>query len=283
MRTFGFDFQHGRLDVSHHPFCGGVPQDVRITTRYSADNFIESLLGVIHETGHACYEQGLPRQWGNQPVGSARGMHLHESQSLLFEIFVGRSRSFLHHMHPMMIRNLAHDPQHPFWSFENVYRLMNRVERSYIRVNADEVTYPAHIVLRYEIERDLIAGHIEVEDVPELWDQKMKAYLGLSTRGNDKDGCMQDVHWPSGAFGYFPSYSLGAMTAAQIFSAAKREMPGLLKDIEGGRLESLFEWLRNKIWSRGCFYSTNDLLIHATGETLQPRYFREQIESKYLS
>ncbi|MEY4617155.1 MAG: hypothetical protein RJB66_2115 [Pseudomonadota bacterium] len=282
MKTLGFDFNHGRLDVSHHPFCGGVPQDVRITTRYNTSNFIESLMGVIHETGHACYEQGLPKEWGQQPVGMARGMHIHESQSLLYEIFVGRSKSFLEFLHPLICKYLGMI-EDSTWSKENLYNLFNRVKPDFIRVNADEVTYPAHVVLRYEIERDLISRNIEPSDIPELWNEKMSAYLGLDTRGNYKNGCMQDMHWPAGAFGYFPSYSLGAMTAAQLFASIEKVIPNIHSLISQGDLAPLQQWLKGHIWSQGCFSSTNELLVHATGEQLKPSFFKEHIERKYLA
>lgn len=152
MSIFGFDFNRGRLDVSHHPFCGGVPEDVRITTRYRETDFFESLMGVIHETGHACYEQGLPRQWLHQPVGAARGMHIHESQSLLFELYLGRNKRLLKFLHPILLRHFKSEANHPFWSLNNLYKTLNKVEPGYIRVSADEVTYPAHVILRFEIE-----------------------------------------------------------------------------------------------------------------------------------
>ncbi len=282
MKILGFDFSHGRLDVSHHPFCGGVPQDIRITTRYNTCNFIESLNGVIHETGHACYEQGLPREWINQPVGMARGMHIHESQSLFFEIYIGRSREFLSFIHPLISKHLASNPLDPFWSFDNLYHLFNQVKQTLIRVKADEVTYPAHIILRYEIERDLISGKIEARDIPELWNLKMKEYLGISTEGNYQDGCMQDMHWPAGAFGYFPSYSLGAMTAAQLFTAVQKTLPTLKADLKAGNLHPVLQWLKGHIWTQASFSATNELLTHATGETLNPSYFHKYIEAKYL-
>lgn len=283
MKALGFNFSQGRLDVSHHPFCGGVPQDVRITTRYNTDNFIESLMGVVHETGHACYEQGLPKEWLKQPVGLARGMHLHESQSLLYEVYIGRSRAFLKHIYPLILKHLNGSTNEPFWTFDNIYGTINQVKQTYIRVNADEVTYPAHVVLRYELERDLIGGKIETKDLPELWDQKMKSYLGLSTAGNDRDGCMQDMHWPSGAFGYFPSYSIGALIAAQIYSTLERAIPNLEGHISSGQLHPIHQWLENHIWRHGSFSSFNDLILQATGEPLNTSYFKKHIEKKYLT
>jgi carboxypeptidase Taq len=160
---------------------------------------------------------------------------------------------------------------------------MNQVRQTFIRVNADEVTYPAHIILRYEIERDLISGSVQAKDVPELWDIKMQSYLGLSTKDNHRDGCMQDMHWAAGAFGYFPSYSLGAMTAAQLFSSMKKLMPNLEGLIGSGNLLPIQNWLKSHIWALGSFSSTNELLVHATGELLNPTYFRQHIEEKYLN
>lgn len=282
MKVLGFDFAHGRLDVSHHPFCGGVPQDVRITTRYDSSNFIESLMGIVHETGHACYEQGLPKEWINQPVGMARGMHIHESQSLFFEMYIGRNKHFLNFLYPRIISHLAKDPGAPFWTIENIYNLLTEVKPSLIRVNADEVTYPAHVILRYEIERDLISGNINTKDIPELWNQKMLEYLGIPTQENYKDGCMQDMHWPAGAFGYFPSYSLGAMTAAQLFATIEGTTQQINDQLMRGDLSSIRNWLRGHVWSQGCYSSTNDLLMLATGHPLTPQFFKRHIERKYL-
>ncbi|MGP4129944.1 carboxypeptidase M32 [Pantoea tagorei] len=219
MATLGFDFRHGRLDVSAHPFCGGVPDDVRITTRYNQDEFLSALMGVIHETGHARYEQGLPQQWRDQPVGLARSTAIHESQSLFMEMQLGRSREFLQRILPQVCDKLGAQPA---LNAENFVRLTQRVRPGLIRVDADELSYPAHVILRFEIERALIEGEIEVEDIPALWDEKMMHSLGLDTRGNYRDGCMQDIHWTDGAFGYFPTYTLGAMYAAQLFHAVKK-------------------------------------------------------------
>lgn len=283
MKRVGFDFNHGRLDVSHHPFCGGSPQDVRITTRYNTLDFAESLMSVLHETGHASYEQNLPVEWLGQPVGEACGMQIHESQSLFFEMQMSRSPWFLEFAAPILknyFQQVIVDPH--FWQPENLFKLFTRVKCDYIRVNADEVTYPAHIILRFEIERDLIAGQIAIEDIPEVWNEKMQAYLGLSTAGNFRDGCMQDVHWPSGGFGYFPSYSLGAMAAAQFFASAKKAIPQMTSLLSEGNFQPIRTWLKAHIWSQGSFFRAPDLLKHATGETLNPKYFRQHLENRYL-
>ena len=280
MATLGFDFNHGRLDVSAHPFCGGVPEDVRITTRYNENDFLSALMGVIHETGHARYEQNLPQQWRGQPVALARSTAMHESQSLFMEMQLGRSHAFLQHIHPQVVALMGDQPA---LERNNFIRLTQRVKPGFIRVDADELSYPAHVILRYEIERALIEGEIEVEDIPALWDEKMQQSLGIDTRGNYRDGCMQDIHWTDGAFGYFPTYTLGAMYAAQLFQAVKRAIPQVDQLIQQGELQPVFDWLQQNIWQHGSRFPTQQLLINATGEALNPHYFRQHLEQRYLS
>lgn len=281
MKLLGFDFTHGRLDVSTHPFCGGVPTDVRITTRYDESDFMKALLGVIHETGHARYEQNLPKAWAGLPVGEARSMGVHESQSLFFEMQLARSQEFTQLLAPLA-RKILQREQDAAFTTENLYAFNTRMKRGYIRVDSDELTYPAHVILRYEIERALVEGDIEVDDIPALWNEKMQTYLGLSTEGNYRDGCMQDIHWPCGAFGYFPSYTLGAMYAAQEFAAAQRSIPQLKEKIALGDLAPLFDWLEKNIWSQGSLLSTNDLIAAATGEPLNARFFKAHLQRRYL-
>ncbi|ERH66924.1 MULTISPECIES: carboxypeptidase M32 [Pantoea] len=280
MATLGFDFNHGRLDVSAHPFCGGVPEDVRITTRYNENDFLSALMGVIHETGHARYEQNLPQQWRGQPVALARSTAMHESQSLFMEMQLGRSHAFLQHIHPQVVALMGDQPA---LERNNFIRLTQRVQPGFIRVDADELSYPAHVILRYEIERALIEGEIEVEDIPALWDEKMQQSLGIDTRGNYRDGCMQDIHWTDGAFGYFPTYTLGAMYAAQLFQAVKRAIPQVDQLIQQGELQPVFDWLQQNIWQHGSRFPTQQLLVNATGEALNPHYFRQHLEQRYLS
>ena len=217
MGAVGFDFTHGSLSVSHHPFCGGVPTDVRITTRYKTSDFLSALMGVLHETGHALYEQNLPAAWAHWPLGQARGMAVHESQSLFVEKQVGRNPAFWRWALPVVERHLGET-----LCLDDILPHVHKVERGLIRVDADEATYPLHVILRFELEQELVAGRLEVADIPEAWDAKMRDYLGLSTIDNPADGPMQDVHWPGGTFGYFPSYTLGAMMAAQQWAAMKR-------------------------------------------------------------
>ena len=283
MGILGFDFDHGRLDVSHHPFCGGVQQDVRITTRYTTENFVESLMGVVHETGHAMYEQGRPKGWAGQPVGVARSSGVHESQSLLMEMQAGRSPEFLKFLAPVIRENFGVSDDEVGWSDDNLHRLYTHVERGLIRVDADEATYPLHVILRYEIEKELIEGNVQVADIPEFWNSKMAEYLQRDTRGDYKDGCLQDVHWNAGLFGYFPTYTLGAMMAAQIFAAAKRAMPSVLDDISRGEFSNLLNWLRENVHGKGSFHSVSDLLVSATGEDLNEAFFVNHLKQRYLA
>ncbi|MDU7916559.1 MAG: carboxypeptidase M32 [Klebsiella grimontii] len=279
MRVLGFDFDGGRLDISAHPFCGGVPEDVRITTRYNENDLLSALFGVIHETGHARYEQNLPRNWLDQPIALARSTAIHESQSLFFEMQLGRSDAFLQRLLPTVRQYFG---EQPAFSRENFIAWNQRVKPGFIRVDADEVSYPAHVILRYEIERALIDGDIEVDDIPALWDEKMQHWLGLSTTGNYRDGCMQDIHWTDGGFGYFPSYTLGAMYAAQLMASARRALPQLESDIANGNFSALFDWLRQNIWQHGSRFTTSQLIQHATGEDLNSAYFRQHLTSRYL-
>jgi len=279
MTLLGFDFAGGRLDESVHPFSGGVPEDVRLTTRYSETDFARSLLGTIHETGHARYEQNLPRAWLGQPIGTARSYGLHESQSLSFEMQLARSRAFTGLLTPLLVKHFG---EQPAFEPDNLHQVLTRVKPGYIRVDADEVTYPVHVILRYEIERALVEGDIEAEDIPALWDEKMQSLLGLDTHGNYKDGCLQDVHWTEGAFGYFPSYSLGAMYAAQWFAVMRGATPDLDARIAAGDLAPIFDWLRTNIWSQGCLWETPELVQRASGAALDPQHFRRHLETRYL-
>lgn len=276
MGAVGFDFSHGSLSVSHHPFCGGVPSDVRITTRYKTTDFLSALMGVLHETGHALYEQNLPQEWAHWPLGKARGMAMHESQSLFVEKQLGRNPSFWRWALPLVEKHLGED-----WSIDDILPHVHHVGRGLIRVDADEVTYPLHVILRYELEQEFIAGRLEVADLPEAWDAKMRDYLGLSTIDNPADGPMQDVHWPGAAFGYFPSYTLGAMMAAQQWATFEKDHPTANEDLAAGTFEPVNAWRRQNIWSQGSRYSTPDLMQRATGEKLNAAYFIEHLKQRY--
>jgi carboxypeptidase Taq len=284
MQRVGFDFAHGRLDVSHHPFCGGVPRDVRITTRYDEADFAKSFMAVLHETGHAKYEQNLPAEWLDQPVGRARSMGVHESQSLLQEMQVSRSREFLA-LAAGLVREAfpaaaAADPE--AFSDDNLYRHYTVVRPDFIRVDADEATYPCHVLLRYDIEKRLIEGGLEVADIPEVWDAGMQALLGLSTAGDYRNGCLQDVHWPAGLYGYFPTYTLGALTAAQLYAAARQSLPELPERIRAGDFAPLNAWLVTNVWSQASRLPTDALVFAATGAPLGTAAFIRHLETRYL-
>lgn len=281
MQALGFDFDHGRLDISLHPFCGGTADDVRITTRYDEDDFRSALMGVLHETGHALYERGLPAEWRGQPVGEARGMAIHESQSLLIEMQVCRSRDFLAFAAPLLAEALAGNGGGGSWTADALFRHYTRVEPGLIRVDADEVTYPSHVILRYELERAMLAGELRPADLPGAWNEGLERHLGLRPP-NDRLGCLQDIHWYDGAFGYFPTYTLGALAAAQLFAAAVRERPDIPAAIAGGMFAPLLAWLRQHVHGLGSSMSSDALLADATGEPLNVSAFIAHLRRRYL-
>ncbi len=279
MQTIGFEFEHGRLDTSLHPFCGGVPDDVRITTRYAEDQVASALMGIIHETGHAMYERGLPANWRLQPVGQARGMALHESQSLLVEMQAARSLDFCGYLSPLL--NQAFSGNEAAFSPENLRRLYSRVERGFIRVDADEVTYPAHVILRYRLEQALVSGDLAVADLPAAWNEGMRGLLGIVPQ-SDREGCLQDIHWYDGAVGYFPCYSLGAMTAAQLYDTACRADPGIPAAIGRGDFAPLMAWLRPNVHERASSMTTAEIVTAATGRPLDVAVFKAHLKRRYL-
>ncbi|MGU3538560.1 carboxypeptidase M32 [Methylobacterium sp. A54F] len=279
MRAVGFDFARGRLDVSLHPFCGGATDDVRITTRYDEADATRALMGVLHETGHALYEQGRPAAWRRQPVGEARGMSLHESQSLIVEMQACRSAAFCAYLAPLL--RDAFGGEGPAWTPGNLHALYTRVEPGFIRVDADEATYPAHILVRYELETAMIAGDLAVADLPGAFDERVHALLGL-TVPNDSLGCLQDIHWPGGSFGYFPTYTLGALAAAQLFRAARAAEPDLVAGLARGDFAPLRGWLRRHVHAQGSLMSTDALLEAATGRPLGTEAFLAHLEARYL-
>jgi carboxypeptidase Taq len=279
MERIGFDFGHGRLDVSAHPFCGGVPDDVRITTRYDESDFARALMGVLHETGHALYQRGLPEEWRLQPVGRARGMAVHESQSLFLEMQVCRSRAFLTFAAPILRQTFAGDG--PSWDPDAFHRRQILVQRSLIRVDADEVTYPAHVILRYRLEQAMIAGDLVPANLPGAWAEGLRQLLGI-TPTNDREGCLQDIHWYDGVWGYFPTYTLGALIAAQLFEAARESIPDVLEAIAQGEFAPLLSWLRDRVHSKGSLLSTAELVENATGRPLGTASFERHLHDRYL-
>ncbi|MHA1537152.1 MAG: carboxypeptidase M32 [Alphaproteobacteria bacterium] len=279
MARLGFDFTRGRLDQSHHPFCGGATDDVRITTRYDESNFVEGLMAILHETGHALYELGLPRDWQRQPVGRARGMAMHESQSLLIEMQACRTKEFMRYAAPLMRKAFA--GKGPDWSAANLHRLYTRVQRSFIRTEADEVTYPAHVILRYRLEKAMVAGELEIAELPEAFNDGLEALLGIRPP-DDARGCLQDIHWYAGAWGYFPTYTLGAIAAAQLFEAAKKSEPDILPAIAHGDFTPLVSWLRANVHSQGSRHSMPELLKAASGRALDPETYKAHLKARYL-
>jgi len=279
MVALGFDLRRGRLDASTHPFCGGATNDVRITSRYKESDFTGSMMGILHETGHAIYEQGRPRAWMAQPVGQARGMSLHESQSLLVEMQVCRTRAFASYLAPLAHR--AFPALGAEWDAEALYRLSTRVERGFIRVDADEVTYPAHIIVRYELEKAMIAGDLAIADLPSAFNAAVHEPLGL-TVPEDRLGCLQDIHWPGGGFGYFPTYTLGAMIAAQLFDAACRADGAVLPGIARGDFSPLLAWLRPNVHEVGSCVSTDEILTRVTGRPLDASVFKRHLRARYV-
>ncbi len=279
MKLIGFDFERGRLDISHHPFCGGSTIDVRITTRYDTGDFTSALMGVLHETGHAMYELGRPADWLHQPVGNAGGMGLHESQSLIVEMQACRSLDFLTFAAPVLAETF--EGTGDGWTPENLYRLNTRVKPDFIRVDADEVTYPAHIILRYRLERALLQGDLTLADLPGAWNDGMAELLGIRPP-SDRLGCLQDIHWPSGAWGYFPTYTIGAMAAAQFFAAAREAAPEIVPGLRRGDFAPLMSWLRDNVHSKGSLLSTDQVLEAATGRPLDPAIYEAHLKARYL-
>ncbi len=279
MKALTFDFNRGRLDTSHHPFTGGTPDDVRLTTRYEETDFTQSLMGTLHETGHALYEQNLPEKWLYQPVGLARGMAMHESQSLLVEMQLSRGPDFLSYALPLIREAFKGEGDN--WTNTNLQRLYHRVEKGFIRVDADEVTYPLHVILRYRLEKAMLSGDLAVRDLPGAWNEGMQGLLGI-TPPDDKSGCLQDIHWPGGAIGYFPTYTMGALAAAQLFKTAGEALPELSKSVRGGDFVPLINWLKENVHQFGSFKTTDELMTDATGQPLGTKAFKGHLKRRYL-
>ncbi|HEU5070583.1 MAG TPA: carboxypeptidase M32 [Verrucomicrobiae bacterium] len=261
--AMGFDFAAGRIDTTTHPFCTGLgPNDCRLTTRYSETDFTQSLYGIMHEAGHGLYDQGLPKEHFGTPLGSAASLGIHESQSRLWENHVGRSAAFWQHWHPAACR---HFPSLQRLSPEQITAAVNHVEPSFIRVEADQVTYDLHIILRFEIELQLIERRLAVADVPAYWNEQFEKMFGLKVT-RDADGCLQDIHWSIGTLGYFPTYTLGNLNAAQLMRQARGEHPTLDADLARGDYRPLLDWLRNKVHRHGQRHRPQELMTLATGE-----------------
>lgn len=275
-KAIGYDLAAGRIDASPHPFTTSFhPTDVRVTTRYDKEDFWVSTGSVIHEVGHALYEQGLPANAFGNPLGEAVSLGIHESQSRGWENFVGRSRPFADYLNTLLVKHFGETP----YTAEQLHAWLNRVQPSLIRVEADEVTYNLHIVLRYEVEAGLMKGEIKPADLPSVWSQKMKDYLGLDVP-DDARGVLQDVHWSHGSVGYFPTYALGNLYAAQFFNAAKKALPNLEAGFAKGEFKDYLAWLRQNIHSKGRRYSPEELVQKVTGEPLNSKYLVNHLRAK---
>ena len=274
--SLGYGWDRGRLDTSSHPFTLGTQFDCRITTRFDESDPLDALSSTIHEFGHATYNLGLPKEDYGTPLGQDRDLAVHESQSRLWENHVGRSQAFWDLIWPHVQEHLGvdGDARAGFEAANQIYP-DNR-----IRVEADELTYHMHIILRFEIERDLIRGDLDVEDVPEVWNDKMESYLGVRPE-NDAEGCLQDIHWSHGNFGYFPTYSLGSVLAAQLYATAESALDGLEGQIREGDFDPLHDWLTEQVYQHGQRYTTPELIRKATGEAFTADYFVDYVETKF--
>lgn len=284
-KSLGFDIEAGKIAESTHPFTTGIhPQDVRFTTRYRESDLFYAIGSTIHEAGHALYEQGLPAEYFGTPLAEAISLGIHESQSRMWENTIGKSKEFCGWISKLIQKEFKDD-----FSFidgkssitaQNVFTRINAVQSSFIRTEADEVTYNLHIIIRFEIERELIEGTIEVKDVPKVWKSKVKEYLGLDVQTHAQ-GCLQDVHWSCGLFGYFPTYSFGNLYAAQFWNALIKDIPDAHKQIAKGDFNEILAWLRKHIHAHGKTYSAPQIVKKVTGESLNSRYFIEYLEKKY--
>lgn len=284
-KALGFDLEAGKIAESTHPFTTGIhPQDVRFTTRYRENDLFYAIGSTNHEAGHALYEQGLPVEYFGTPLAEAISLGIHESQSRMWENTIGKSKEFCGWLSKQIQKefkdsfNLIDGKSSV--TPQNLYAHVNTVQPAFIRTEADEVTYNLHIIIRFEIEKELIEGSIDVKDVPQIWKSKMKEYLGVDVKTHAM-GCLQDVHWSHGLFGYFPTYSFGNLYAAQFWNTLIQEIPNAYKQIAKGEFKEILAWLRKNIHAHGRVYSASQLVKKVTGEELNSRYFAEYLEKKY--
>ncbi len=276
--AMGFDFEAGRIDTAVHPFCSGMaPHDTRLTTRYDETDFLSSLFGVLHEAGHGLYEQGLKGELRGQPVGNAVSLGIHESQSRLWENHVGRSHAFWERWLPTAAKYFPHLAS---VDVETMYRAVNQANLSYIRVESDEVTYDLHVLLRFEIEKLIFSGDLSIDEIPDAWNSRFETYFGLPVEDN-ANGCLQDIHWSLGIFGYFPTYSLGNINAAHLAAAARSDA-SIKSDMDAGDYLSLLTWMREKIHKRGSILMPDDLVAEATGKPADAKALINHLRDRYL-
>ncbi|MFO7304175.1 MAG: carboxypeptidase M32 [Gammaproteobacteria bacterium] len=279
MKAMGFPFDRGRLDEAEYPLTSGAPDDLRLTSHFVGGQLLSGVVSVLHGMGHAMYSLGLPEAWRDQPVGREAGVAVRESQSSLLAMMIGRSQAFLQYLQPHLERIAG--VSGPEWRVDNLYRALTRVRRSPVRAEADEVSYIVHLVLRYELEREILAGEIRITDLPEAWNARIDARLGARP-ANDAEGCLQDVHWPLGLFGYFPSCAIGAVMAAQLYETLRSEYPELDREIAAGHFSGLSVWLRENIHGHGARLSMAELIENATDKPLTSAAWLRYVEGKYL-
>lgn len=283
LKAIGFDFDRGRFDLCcHHPSCGGTSDDIRITAQWHEEDFLHTMYAALHEGGHALYEQNRPKFWRYQPVGDHLGMSIHETQSRIIEVQACRTSEFFQFLEKKT-RKIFKRPDDPSLTAKNLERLVNRIEPDFIRIKADEMTYPAHVILRQKLEKALIEETISMEDLPRIWNEGMQAFLGITPPDNAQ-GCMQDIHWPAGAIGYFPAYTApgGDAGAAQFFAAACKVRPEIREELAKGNFNPLREWLSDNIYSKGSLLSPDELFIAATGEAPNVWYYLNHLSQRYL-
>ncbi len=279
IKDMGYLMESGRLDISAHPFTITLgPKDVRITTRYREASLLSGLFSNIHEAGHALYELGFSDQIQGNILASGTSLGIHESQSRMWENQIGRSYEFWQYYYPRLKGMYKNELKNI--NLDDFYEGINKVQPSLIRVEADEVTYNLHIILRFNIEMDLMGGKIKVEDLPEIWNDKMGQYLGKRPK-NDRDGVLQDVHWSAGLMGYFPTYALGNMYGVQFYNSMKKDLGNIEEQISGGNFNKILDWLRTNIHTHGSVYNAGELCENVTGESLNPQYFLDYIDNKY--
>jgi carboxypeptidase Taq len=279
VKELGYDLEAGRQDISEHPFTVNFnSQDVRITTRIDEHDFSNMTWSCIHEVGHALYEQGLPIGEYGLPLGEPASYTIHESQSRLWENHVGRSRAFCEHIFPLLLQYFPEALQDV--TPEQFYQGINKVQPSLIRTEADEVTYHFHVMIRYELEKQLMGGTLKTTDIPAYWNEHYHRYLGVQVP-DDKQGCLQDVHWSHGSFGYFPTYSLGSFYASQFYTAANQSVPELKQHIQKGDYSALLYWLRNRVHHYGRMYTSEGLSAAVSGEPLNIQHFVRYLTEKY--
>ena len=280
MNKLGFNFKKGRVDTSLHPFCGGYADDVRITTKFNKQNFFSSFDALMHETGHALYEFGLPKKLKHQQIGKSGGMSLHESQSLFIEMQIVKTEEFNQFLERLLKKKFKKTSL--AWKTQNLYLERSKIKKGFIRIEADEVHYPLHIIHRFNTEKKLFNDEKLIDYLPDVWNSEFKRIFDLEIN-SDNNGCLQDIHWYSGDFGYFPTYLIGAMIAAQLKSTINKDIPNINNLIKSGNLKVITKWLNKNIHVFGNKFSVNELLLKISGQKLKSHFYKNHLENRYLN